>query len=53
VDGVVNDEVMESLEKIKVYPVKIESEENPAREIARVANLSMALGIGWKMRAEY
>jgi hypothetical protein len=44
VDGVVNDEVLENLGKIKVYPVEIESEEDLAKEIARVANLSMELG---------
>ena len=44
VDGVVNDEVMENLEKIKVYPVQINTEEDLAKEVARVANLSMVLG---------
>lgn len=40
----VNDEVLENLDKIKVYPVKIASEEDLAKEIARVANLALALG---------
>jgi pentose-5-phosphate-3-epimerase len=44
VDGTVNDEVLESLDKIKIYPIKITSEEDLANEIARVANLSMVLG---------
>jgi hypothetical protein len=43
-DGVVNDEVLDNLDKIKVYPIQINSEEDLTREIARVANLSMALG---------
>jgi hypothetical protein len=43
-DGVVNDEVLGNLDKIKVYPVRIESEENLAKEIARVSNLAMVMG---------
>jgi hypothetical protein len=35
---------MENLESIKVYPIQVSSEENQAKEIARVANLSMVLG---------
>jgi hypothetical protein len=44
VDGTVNDEVLENPERIKIYAIKITSDEDLAREIARVANLSMALG---------
>lgn len=44
IDGVVNDEVMGTLEKIKIYPITITSEQDLAREIARIGNLSMALG---------
>jgi hypothetical protein len=44
VDGTVNDGVLENLDKIKVYPVQINSEEDLAKEIAKVANLSMMLG---------
>lgn len=43
-DGIINDEVLENLSKIEVYPVTIESEDDLAREIARIANLSIALG---------
>ena len=42
--GTVNDEVLDSQDKIKVIPIQIKSEEDLPREIARVANLSMALG---------
>jgi hypothetical protein len=44
VDGTVNDEVLENLNKIKVYPIQINSEEDLAREIARVANVALVLG---------
>jgi hypothetical protein len=44
VDGTVNDEVLKHLDKIKIYPVTITSEGDLAKEIARIANLSMALG---------
>jgi hypothetical protein len=44
VDGTVNDEALDKLAKIKVYPIRINSEEDLAKEIARVANLSMVLG---------
>jgi hypothetical protein len=44
VDGTVNDEALDKLAKIKVYPFQINSEEDLANEIARVANLSMTLG---------
>ena len=44
IDGVVNDETLENLEKLKVYPISINSEEDLAREIARIANQAMALG---------
>jgi hypothetical protein len=43
-DGVVNDGILDNLEAIKVYPVEIKAEADLAREIARIANLSMALG---------
>jgi hypothetical protein len=44
VDGVVNDEVLENLDKIKLYPIEIKTEQDLAREIARTANLSLSLG---------
>lgn len=49
-DGVVNDEVLGRLDRITVYPIDIRSERDLAREIARIANLSMALG--YRLRDE-
>jgi len=43
-DGIVNDEVLDNLDKIKAYAIEIKNEQDLAREIARIANLSMALG---------
>lgn len=43
-DGIVNDEIMENMDRIKIYPIAIDSEEALAKEIARVANFSMQLG---------
>jgi len=43
-DGIINDEVLGNLDKIKIYPIKIESEDDLAREIARIANLSLKKG---------
>jgi hypothetical protein len=40
INGVANDEILDNLDKIKVYPISIGSE----REIARIANQAMALG---------
>ncbi len=39
-----NDEVLENLDKIKLYPIKIDSEEDLGNEIARIANLFMVQG---------
>ena len=50
IDGIVNDEVLENLDKIKVYPITIDSEEALAKEIARIANLAKELG--YKIGAE-
>ena len=44
VGGIINGEVLDNLEKIKTYPIKIGSEDDLAKEVARIANLSMALG---------
>jgi hypothetical protein len=44
IDGTVNDEVLHNLDKIKIYPIVIKSEQDLAREIARIANLSLVLG---------
>jgi hypothetical protein len=43
-DGVINEGILDNLEAIKVYPIDVKTEEELAREIARIANLSMALG---------
>jgi hypothetical protein len=49
-DGIVEDEVLNHLERIKIYPIQIKSEDDLVREIARVANLSMKLG--YRLEAE-
>ena len=43
-DGIINDEVLDNLDKIKIYPITIESEKDLAKEIARIANLSLKKG---------
>ena len=43
-DGIINDEVLDNINKIKIYPIKIESENDLANEIARIANLSIKKG---------
>ena len=43
-DGVINEGILDNLEAIKFYPIEIKNEEDLAREIARISNLSMALG---------
>ena len=50
IDGIVNDEILENLDRIKIYSITIDSEEALAKEIARMANLSMNLG--YKIEAE-
>jgi hypothetical protein len=49
-DGAVDDEVLDHLERIKVYPIKIQSEDDLIKEIARIANLSLKLG--YQLEAE-
>lgn len=44
IDGIINDEVLDNLGRIKIYPILIHSEEDLAGEIARIANLSIELG---------
>ena len=44
IDGIINDEVLDNIDRIKIYPIKIESEEDLANEIARIANLSIKKG---------
>ena len=43
-DGIINDEVLDNMDRIKIYPIKIESEKDLANEIARIANLSLKKG---------
>jgi hypothetical protein len=43
-DGIINDEVFDNVDKIKIYPIKIRSEEDLAKQIARIANLSIQKG---------
>jgi hypothetical protein len=40
----VNDGILDNLDKIKIYPIEIKNEEDLVREIARIANLSLPLG---------
>jgi hypothetical protein len=43
-DGIINHEVLDNLHKIKIYPIKIKSEKDLAKEIARIANFSLKKG---------
>jgi len=43
-DGIINDEVLDNIDRIKIYPIKINSEEDLANEISRIANLSIKKG---------
>jgi hypothetical protein len=43
-DGIVNDEVLDNLDKFRIYPITINSEQDLAKEIARIANISLELG---------
>ena len=42
-DGIIEDEVLDNLALIPIYPIDIQSEADLAREIARIANLSIRL----------
>jgi hypothetical protein len=44
VDNTVNDEVLENISNIKIYPISVESEHDLAKEIARIANISIKKG---------
>jgi hypothetical protein len=44
IDGIINGEVLDNVDKIKIYPIKIDSEEDLANEITRIANLSLKKG---------
>ena len=43
-DGIIEDEALGNLSKIEIYSVVIRSEEDLAKEVARIANLSLKLG---------
>lgn len=49
-DGIVEDEVLNHLDRIKIYFIKITSEDDLIKEIARIATLSMKLG--YQLEAE-
>lgn len=42
-DGIINDEVLDNFSRIEIYPIAVETEADLAREVARIANLSIAL----------
>jgi hypothetical protein len=50
-DGIVDEGILTNLDKIKIYPITISSEHELAKEIARIAVLSMALG--YKLEDEF
>jgi len=50
IDGIINDEVLDNLDRIKIYPIKIESEEDLAKEVAKIAN--DAKDLGYKLEEE-
>jgi hypothetical protein len=43
-DRIIDDGVLDYLDAIKVFPIEDKSEEDLAKELAQIANLSMALG---------
>ncbi len=43
-ESIINDEVLGNIEKIKIYKIKINSEGDLAKEIARIANISLKKG---------
>ncbi|MGD0488761.1 MAG: hypothetical protein ABSB94_16410 [Syntrophorhabdales bacterium] len=49
-DATVEDEVLDHLERIKIYLIEIKTEDDLVKEIARIANLSMKLG--YQLEAE-
>ncbi len=44
IDGIIDEEVLSNLERIKLYPIVIDSEQTLVKEVARIANLSIKLG---------
>ena len=49
-DGIIDEEVLSNLQRIELYPVVIDSEATLAKEVARIANLSIKLG--YRLEAE-
>lgn len=43
-DGIIDNEVLDHIDRIKIYPIAIRSEADLAREVARIATLSKQLG---------
>jgi len=43
-DGILDGEVLQNLGRIRTYSIAIDSEEDLAREVSRIANISMNLG---------
>jgi len=50
IDGIIEDDVLDNIHKMKLYKITIDSEENLASEIARIANISIKLG--YRLEAE-
>ena len=50
IEAFINEKILDNLDRIKTYPIAIESEKDLATEIARIANLSLKLG--YKLEAE-
>lgn len=50
IDGIIDEEIVGNLHRIPVYRIAIRSEEDLAREIARIANISLKLG--YRIEAE-
>lgn len=44
IDGIIDEEVLSNLQRIELYPVAIDSEQSLAKEVARIADLSLKLG---------
>ena len=43
-DGIIDDEVLENIDKIVTYEITLKTEADLAKEVARIANLSKRLG---------
>jgi len=49
-EALINEKILDNLDRIQTYPIAIESEKDLAAEIARIANLSLKLG--YRLEAE-